>query len=325
MFESLHRTNPLATPGGMLIATLVAALLLAALPRRAVEPLAALYTGGIEPGRFAAAWLRDRAAGAVAQFRQSAATAEELARGEDQIRRLRARNEELEMALVVAGAGVAPDRTLATAEAPPLVLANCLRVRVLGSRACGLLPAADIIAAGRTAGLTRDTLVLADSATTIDSGRDTNVAVGDLALAGRRVYGKVIDVGPHTALVRRADQPGYRDVVQLARTTDGELQFGPRGMLEGGGDRQCRVRLVSAAATVQAGDLVFSADHVGLAPRPLLYGKVTRVEARTGGPHWDIWVELAAEPSAASELLVLRAGLNPARVAATSAARTTTD
>ena len=35
------------------------------------------------------------------------------------------------------------------------------------------------------------------------------------------IYGKVIDVGLHTATVRRADQPGYRDVVQLARLTGG--------------------------------------------------------------------------------------------------------
>ena len=68
------------------------------------------------------------------------------------------------------------------------------------------------------------------------------MAGDDLALAGRRVFGKVIEAGPHTCVVRRADQASYRDVVQLVKVVDGTPALSVRPASSKSGDRQCRVR-----------------------------------------------------------------------------------
>jgi len=179
-----------------------------------------------------------------------------------------------------------------------------------------VLPAAEIVALGHTAGARREALALVDSSWTIDSGRDTQIAAGDMALAGRRVFGKVMEVGAHTCVVRRADQAGYRDVVQLAARAEGTLRFGAKGILEGTGEGHARLRLVNASDAVAPGDLVLTAGQQGLASQALWYGTVARCERRQGAPHWDIWVDLAAERDDPAHLIVLRAELNPARLAA---------
>jgi hypothetical protein len=148
------------------------------------------------------------------------------------------------------------------------------------------------------------------------------VAVGDVALAGRRVFGRVIEVSPHTATVRRADQPGYRDVVQITSADGASSALAVRGVLEGTGERLARVRRVSAQSPVTVGDWVTTIDQQGLSPRPLVYGRVARVERAAGAPQWDIWVDLATDAEPPERLLVLRARMNPARVAATAPADT---
>ena len=106
------------------------------------------------------------------------------------------------------------------------------------------------------------------------------MAAGDLTLAGRRVFGKVIEAGPHTSIVRRASEPGYRDVVRLGHVVDGVVQLGPRGVLEGTGEHQARLRLVAASEDVAPGWLVLTAGHEGLSPHPLVYGVVSRAERK---------------------------------------------
>ena len=168
---------------------------------------------------------------------------------------------------------------------------------------------------GRSAGARRDALALVDSSWTVDSGEDAHIAKGDVALAGRRVFGKVMEVSAHTCVVRRADQAGYRDVVQLAARADGTVHFGPKGILEGTGDGQARLRMVAASAEVTPGDLVLTAGQQGVTSQPLWYGTVARCERRAGAPHWDIWVDLAADREDPAHVVVLRMELNPARFA----------
>ena len=99
-----------------------------------------------------------------------------------------------------------------------------------------VLSEAEILATGSASGVRREALALLDSTVTIDAGADAQVVAGDVALAGRRIFGKVIEAGPHTCVVRRADQASYRDVVQLVKVADGKPRFGATGILEGGGD-----------------------------------------------------------------------------------------
>ncbi|HEY1599022.1 MAG TPA: rod shape-determining protein MreC [Pirellulales bacterium] len=314
-----HAWRKLAgTPRVTLAVTLVAGLILALLPRRAIEPLATLYAACVDPGRTAAAHVRDLGTQVVARVQESSATADDVTQLADEVRRLRARNRELETALAVASSRSSQrDCSLAASEAPPLLLASAIRGRVLGRRACAVLSATHIVAVGARAGAERESLALVDSTIGLDLGQDNGLTAGDITLEGRRVFGKICDVGPYTSGIRRADQAGYRDVVQLARKIDGTLQFGPRGILEGSGEHHGRVRLVSASETIEPGNLVFTAGHEGLAQQPLLYGVVARAEHRGGAPHWDIWVDLAAGGDEPSHLVVLRAGVNPDRLVAT--------
>jgi cell shape-determining protein MreC len=316
MFDANPWRTLLARPRATLAATLVVALVLALLPRRAVEPLARFYNCALEPGRMAAGYVCDSCAIVVALARHSAATADDVAVLTAEARQLRARNRELETALRLANRRATDvDPRTDLRKLPPLILTHAVRARVLGRRACAALGTAHIAALGRDAGMQPDSLVLVDSTVAVDQGQQADVATGDIALEGRRVFGKVIEVGPHTSIVRRASEPGYRDVVQLARLVDGKLEFGPKGILEGTGERYCRMRLVSANEAIEVGNRVFTAGHEGLAPQPLWYGVIARAERHDGAPHWDICVELDAGADDPSHLIVLRAQLNPARLA----------
>ncbi len=186
---------------------------------------------------------------------------------------------------------------------------------MLGRLARAALAADQILDVGREAGAQSGALALVDSTLAIDLGRQADVATGDIALCGRRVFGKITEVGAQTSIVRRASEPGYRDVVQLAQSVDGVLHFGPRGLFEGTGEPKARIRQVSATEKVEKGWLVFTTGHAGLSPQPLLYGVVARAERQPGAAHWEISVDLAAGADDPTHLLVLRARVNPARLA----------
>ena len=72
--------------------------------------------------------------------------------------------------------------------------------------------------------------------------------------------------GSRTARERaaRANDAGYRDLVQLAHPTGDRLRLGARGVLEGDGGRLCRLTRVAIGEPVEVGDLVFAADPAGL-------------------------------------------------------------
>jgi len=314
MFNDLRRSIIRLPFGASVAATLAAGVLLAALPRRTVEPLRAAYARCVEPGRMAASRARETVQSTLQKWREHAASAEELAVLAKQVEQLTARNRELEAA--VSRSTPVADATKSTNELPPLVSVDLLPAPVLGRHACSVLATDEIIRGGRDRALARDAIVLAGTTTTIDGGADAEVAAGDVALAGRRVFGRVVEVGPHTSTVRRADQPGYRDVVQIVSADGASSGQAVRGVLEGTGEPLARVRRVSAQSPVVVGDCVTTVDQQGLSPRPLVYGRVARVERATGAPQWDIWVDLAADSEPPERLLVLRARMNPARVAA---------
>jgi|GEM_PF-778322 len=345
MFNRARWNLPRIPTGAGLALTLAAGLLITALPRRALEPLRAGYAWAVEPGRLAADSVSQFAQTNIRRWRDRGTTTEKLAALRQQVEQLTARNNELESVLARPAPGVNA-HSIASASAdelPPLIRVDCLAVHVLGRHACAVLATDQIIRAGQDQGLSRDSLVLADSAlrspktndpktsqpTMIDGGEDAGLTMGDLTLVGRRVYGRVVKVGAQTSTVRRADQPGYRDVVEIAPaqadTAQSKIanaqaaQATPppalRGILEGVGEQQARVRMVSAQQVVSVGDLVLTTEQQGVSPQPLVYGRVARVERAAGAPHWDIWVDLAAGSDAQDRLLVLRARRNPAREA----------
>jgi cell shape-determining protein MreC len=317
MFETSERSKQFLTrPRLILAGSLALGLIMAVLPARVLQPLRGLYDRALEPGQIVAGRLVARAETLVARVRHVSATADEVAELTGNAARLRARNQELETALTLAQARAAQaDATNKLPATPPLVLTEAIRARVLGRRSGALLTETEIVAAGSTSGIRREALALVDSSVTVDAGLDAAVVAGDFALVGRRVYGKVFEVAPHTCVVRSADQPSYRDVVQLMKLVDGQAHFGATGILEGAGSGRCRVRMVAASEEVAAGDLVFTARDEGLSTQPLLYGAVSRCERSPGAPHWDIWINLDDGRERPSHLVVLRSTLNPARVA----------
>lgn len=208
----------------------------------------------------------------------------------------------------------------APAAASPLLISQSIGARVLGSQAKSYLVARDLIDVGKSSFAQRDSLVVDaelsfDAAALIDQGQNAGINPNRLVLAGRRIWGRIADVGSHTSTVRRVNDAGYRDLVQLASQRDGRLHFSARGMLVGSGERLCKIELVEATQPVIVGDLVFTADD-GVLDSPMLYGRIVKLEHKSGAAHWEIWMEPAVAAAAPpSRVAVLRMELNPARVA----------
>jgi cell shape-determining protein MreC len=239
-------------------------------------------------------------------------TLEELADSQRRIVELQAR---LELARLASGKDDSLVHVTARAS-DPLLVPQLLRARVLGEQSRALLGRHDLIDIGARDDIQSDAFVLDPPDPMLDVGEDEQLEAGRLVLAGSRVWGKVLHVGPLTSTVRRVADRGYRDLVQLASLVDGRIEFGPRGVLEGTGERLCRIRLVEGVEPVAVGDRVYSVGTEGLLAEPLIYGTVVRAELPSGATHWEITMQPAASFGDARHLAVLRTELNPSRVAA---------
>ena len=151
-----------------------------------------------------------------------------------------------------------------------------------------------------------------DAPALLDRGEDARIRPGQPVAHGRCVWGKIVEVAAHTAVVQAVTEPGYRDLVQIAS--------GPQGILEGTGEPLCRIRLVEATAPVAVGDTVFTAAGRGVLPVPLVYGKIVRLQRPVAATHWDLWMQpaVAQRPERVS---VLRIELNPLRTVSKNSAR----
>ncbi len=196
-----------------------------------------------------------------------------------------------------------------------MLVPQVIRAHMLGRLARRWLDPPALLGAGTDNRLTPDALVLVASPTLIDRGTRHATDVDQLVLAGRHVWGKVVEVGPSTALVRHATEQGYRDVVHLAHMEDDQmLHRGPRGLLEGCGQSQCRIRYVETTESVSVGDWVVASGLEGLVDVPLVYGRITRAEHASAEAYWDLWMEPATPKNIATvEVLVGR--LQDAQVA----------
>jgi cell shape-determining protein MreC len=243
-----------------------------------------------------------------------------LASSDDRIAELellRRENAELRTALslVRMNASSAGDPTdHESTDSEPLLIAGLVEVRVLGRQARGFLEANDLLDAGTDDGVRPESLVVDHPAQLIDQGTEEGVRPGQFVLAGRQVLGKIRDAGARTATMQRPCASTYRDLVQLGIEQEGRVKLGPRGILEGTGQELCRIRLVPITEAVSEGDLVLTTGGEGLLPTPLVYGRVTRAERTAGAAHWDLWMQ-PIESNDASRVAVLRAELNPLRVA----------
>ena len=76
--------------------------------------------------------------------------------------------------------------------------------------------------------------------------------------------------------------------------------------------------MIAATEPVAEGDLVYSLAGDGFVEEPLLCGRVARVQRPQGAACWELWVEPAADDSD-GELVILRAAVNPVRMAQAAA------
>jgi len=291
------------------------------------------------PGYSAGVAARDGLGWMTKRAERYLATADDLSEAREENKRLSARNRRLRAALLAARAELptdggadevkSADGSLGlTQSSEPLLDWDVIEARVLGYRARAFLARTHLIAGGEDSGFMPENLVLEavgdedhgdDLALTnalIDQGANARLESGQLALAGRGVWGKIVEVGPQISIVRRVNESGYRDLVQLA-TRDGQrIRLGPRGIVHGTGERWCRIQLVKTTEPVEVGDLVFAAGGEGLIEAHLSYGKVARVERSPGDVHWQIWMEPALPEEMSEKISVLRVQPNRNRVAA---------
>ena len=311
-----------ATAGPALVGVLLAAAGLSLLPATTIATLRHTLAALLAPAQQGVAVVQH-----AITFDQSEQHPETMHAVHDSthqatIASLEHRQAELEIALAAALA--ARDANNTASATPPLLTAHTVSAQVLGCQARLFLPPALVLGAGKRQAVAADALVLEGtlfndmSPRLLDVGASQAIAVGQLTLAGRRVWGKIVEVGPHTALARHVSDLGYRDLVQLATRSGDQLRPGPRGLLEGCGETHARIRLVETTQAVAVDDIVLAASTTGLLDAPLWYGRIVRVERRAGAPHWDLWMEPAAARHV-ERVEILRGELNQARAASTLA------
>ena len=298
----------LTSPSAMLAVGLLLVIVLATLPARWTDPIRGRIASMLRPGQRVATTLRQRADRTLAHVRSHFQDSTDLANAELELDRLREENDRLAAELAAARARPLPDATADSADdQQQLLMAQCVSARVLGQQGRAYLLRQHVLDVGAGRGIEPDALVV-DHPTTIDRGADFDMKSGQLALHGRRVFGKIVQVAPHTSTVRPVTESGYRDLVHIGGST------GPEGVLEGTGEPLARIRLVDVTEPISVGDDIYAASGKGVLPSPPLYGRIARLERPTGATHWEIWMRPAVvdEPE---QVAVLRIEWNPLRVA----------
>ena len=171
-----------------------------------------------------------------------------------------------------------------------------------------------VIDAGKTRGITRSELVVQGTGGVVDVGSDHSVRPGDRVLDGLTVIGRIEKVSRWVSLVQPVTAQGFRSHVMLLRRTQDGLHFGARGILEGTGEKECRLTGISHTEPVAAGDDIVSAGTEGLNGPQLYFGSVVSANFLAGG-QWDIRVAPAVDPEGVQQIQILRWELDSAEPA----------
>jgi rod shape-determining protein MreC len=133
----------------------------------------------------------------------------------------------------------------------------------------------------------------------IDQGKAQGVKEGLPVLAPQGIVGRVVEVYPqYSKVMLIVDRKSGADaMVQRTRI---------RGILKGQGGNRCSLDFVPKNADIQVGDLVLASGLVGLFPKGLVFGKVTRANKKSPGVFQEIEVSPCADLSALEEVLVVK-------------------
>ena len=133
----------------------------------------------------------------------------------------------------------------------------------------------------------------------IDQGRAEGVKDGLPVLAPQGIVGRIVEVYPEYSKVMLIvdAKSGADAMIQSTRV---------RGVLKGKGGNRCSLDFVPKSADVRMGDLVLASGLVGLYPKGLVFGKVTKVNKKNPGVFQDIEVTPSVDLSTLEEVLVVK-------------------
>ena len=216
----------------------------------------------------------------------------------------------------------------------PLVVPELIEARVLSVETVLLLsgrkvPAPGQLSTGKAQGIGENLLVLDQGRATLDIGTDHGLAIHQPVFAGNIVLGRTANCGSYSCSLQSVTDAKFQSPAQLLRKTDSGWLSGAEGLIEGTGGERCRLTGIDYRDAVAVGDEVYtpaadpllsgagteSGSETSLPP-PMYYGRISRVQPKTGSTDWDIEVEPAAKTVRPTFVWVLKPKENAVRVLA---------
>jgi cell shape-determining protein MreC len=289
-------------------------------PDNAASRVRAAVADSFKPGQVAvrrlAGLVRDNAASLASNAEQS--RQREIDTLQEQLRGEQARTAALQIQL----ARLADLRTREESlpgpmrSLPRLTSSSLIDADVLGDVVAERWRKGKLLGCGEAGGVRESELVVTSNRPLIDVGRDGGVSAEDGLLLGRCVIGKIERVGRWTSTFLLLTDSGYRGRAQLLHQTETGYVFGAKGILEGLGGSQCRLRGIASSDAVVVGDSVYTASREGPSSTPLYYGRVVEAALGPSDTEWKILVEPVPVPSDLTSVQILRTAVNPERLSA---------
>jgi rod shape-determining protein MreC len=133
----------------------------------------------------------------------------------------------------------------------------------------------------------------------IDIGKSEGAALGLSVLGRGGIVGRIIETYPHFAKVML--------IVDRNSGADAMIQRNRvRGILQGKGGNRCSLDYVPKNTDVEVGDLVLASGLGGIYPAGQVFGRVTQVDKKTGGPFQEVIVTPGENLSALEEVLIVK-------------------
>ena len=194
-----------------------------------------------------------------------------------------------------------------------LVVPELLKANILSHSGSDSLQASIVIDQGQRNQVSPESLVLESSHPIIDQGTSESLETGQPVYAGRSVVGRIETAGQWTSSLQLITHTEYSGRARLARQTSDGLRFGEEGILEGIGNGLCRLSGIPDTQPVAVGDEVFTGGQSSLLPDPMYYGRIIKADLLSGSA-WDIIVKPPLDMRTMTEVVVLRATVNPIRI-----------
>jgi cell shape-determining protein MreC len=197
-----------------------------------------------------------------------------------------------------------------------LFIPDLIEARVIGRETVALHAGRKILGIGKAKGVGENLLVVDTKYSTLDIGKDQGLAIHAPVFAGHTVVGRTINCGGYSCSLQPVTDSQFVGAAQLMRGTATGLRPGSEGMVEGSGQKRCRLTGVWRRASVEVGDEVYTPAEDPLIPYPMYYGKVVRADLPEGAAHWIIELEPAANDMRLKHVHVLKPTENTLRVLA---------